>query len=66
MKTPKEKAVEDIISAWIVEGIHPPTHRKLKEQLRREWPMLAKAVERLVNAENSPENAESIHPESKP
>ena len=60
MKTPKEKASEDIIDAWLIEGVHPPTHRKLKEQLRQEWPVLAKAIERLVNAEDSPELADAI------
>ena len=57
MITPKTKGADAIIDAWLIEGVHPPTHQKLKKQLRREWPMLAKAIERLVNAEDSPENA---------
>jgi hypothetical protein len=56
MNTLKEKAAEAIIDAWIIEGIHPPTHRKLKDQLSREWPMLAKAIEQLVNAKNYRKN----------
>jgi hypothetical protein len=42
------RAVARVVSAYVVEGTHPPTHRAEVERLRREWPTLAVALDDLV------------------
>lgn len=37
-----------VVSAWVKPGSHPVYHAQKVAQLKREWPMLAEAVEALV------------------
>ena len=41
------KAVNDVIMAWSVEGKCPAYHRKMKDYLHRQWPLLAQALDSL-------------------
>ena len=43
-----EKRIEAVADAWVVEGPVPEAHRKAQELLRREWPVLAEALDALV------------------
>ena len=45
---PIQAAAEDVVRAWVMKGSSPQHHQRMQEQLRKEWPVLAKAVERLV------------------
>jgi hypothetical protein len=39
---------EDVLAAWTNPGPHPPTHWKAQADLRRDWPVLAQALDRLA------------------
>jgi hypothetical protein len=43
-----EHAVQDVIAAWVDEGVRPEYHRRAQENLKRTWPSLAYAIEYLV------------------
>lgn len=47
---PPEDAVR---KAWVYPGISPKTHKEAQERLRKDMPLLARALDRLVD---SPEN----------
>jgi hypothetical protein len=36
-----------VVAAWSNPGPQPETHRKLKQSVIRDWPILARAIERL-------------------
>lgn len=40
-------AVYDVIDAWRNEGPRPVVHRVAQQKLRRDWPALASALDRL-------------------
>jgi hypothetical protein len=42
--------VGDVIRAWQEPGIRPDVHQESKEALRRHWPVLADALDRLAVA----------------
>jgi hypothetical protein len=44
----KEELVKKVIDAWLVEGANPAFHKMMKEKLKREWPVLARAIENLA------------------
>jgi len=41
-------AAEQVRAAWADPGINPPYHRRAQAKLRREWPTLARALDRLA------------------
>lgn len=41
-------AVDDVLAAWLDAGPAPSYHRAAQAKLRREWPTLARAIERLA------------------
>lgn len=43
-------AARTVAEAWAVPGPSPAYHRQQKDRLRREWPVLYKALEALVVA----------------
>jgi hypothetical protein len=43
-------AADRVSAAWAVSGRSPGTHAAAQAQLRREWPVLALAVEELAAA----------------
>lgn len=43
--------VRAVIKAWTDAGPHPLHHREYQRELRREWPTLAKALDRLARTE---------------
>lgn len=46
-------AAEKVYKAWRVEGVNPAYHRQQMARLHKEWPVLAKAIEELVNGMQS-------------
>ena len=40
-----KRLMDKIIQTWADTGSHPAYHRKMQEQLRKEWPILAKALD---------------------
>lgn len=46
-----EAEVRAVIEAWTNEGPYPAYHREHQRELRREWPTLAKALDRLTKTE---------------
>jgi len=47
----KDAEVAAVIKAWTDEGPYPLYHREHQRELRREWPTLAKALDRLTRTE---------------
>lgn len=47
MSEKDEKLVKDVINAWVVQGPAPWVHDGAIRKLHKEWPTLAKAVEKL-------------------
>lgn len=43
------REVDAVVSAWTVEGPHPPHHRAEKRGLFKSWPALANALDALAN-----------------
>lgn len=43
-----EVKVASVIRSWVYAGRHPAHHQHKKEQLRREWPQLANALDNLA------------------
>ena len=41
-------ACANVLRAWTVEGIAPGYHRAWQDKLRQEWPVLARALDRLA------------------
>lgn len=41
-------AIVDVANAWTDPGPIPAAHEKAKEDLRRDWPVLADALDRLT------------------
>lgn len=41
-------AIEAVVQAWVNQGPVPGYHRHMQSKLRKEWPVLAKALEALV------------------
>lgn len=41
-------AADDVLAAWANPGINPPYHRRAQAKLRKEWPTLARALDRLA------------------
>lgn len=44
----REEATAKVIEAWTKAGSHPAYHFAMQKQLKREWPVLAKAIENLI------------------
>lgn len=42
------RALDAVVFAWTRPGPHPPTHQRLKDQVRTDWPILARALDRLT------------------
>ena len=40
--------VQAVVNAWIVSGTSPQYHNYMKDRLKREWPILANALETLA------------------
>lgn len=40
-----------LFAAWVDEGANPTYHRGARRRLRREWPVLAQALDNLVREE---------------
>lgn len=38
--------------AWLVAGKYPPHHKWHQDRLRQEWPLLARALDRLAHETN--------------
>lgn len=53
MSTRKEVAAAAVAAAWLNAGPMPEYHAMMQDQLRRQWPVLAFAVEQLAEAERS-------------
>ena len=49
LATPDEADVQAVVAAWTNPGINPPYHRRAQAKLRREWPTLARALDRLAH-----------------
>lgn len=43
-----EKSMNDVLRAWTVPGRSLSYHQKMQRKLRREWPVLAQALDRLA------------------
>lgn len=39
-----------VLAAWRVPGSHPDHHRGMQRQLRRDWPVLAQALDAMADA----------------
>jgi hypothetical protein len=44
----KEELVKKVIDAWLVEGPSPALHKYMQQKLKRDWPVLGKAIEKLA------------------
>lgn len=44
----RDEAAQQVVDAWLIEGPNPKIHRKAKQRLAKDWPVLARAVERLA------------------
>lgn len=42
---------EEVVNAWTIEGKCPEYHEKQKDLLRKNWPTLYDAIQRLVSEE---------------
>lgn len=47
---PEHSPVQAVVRAWTVYGRRPDVHRQAMAQLRRDWPVLAGALDRLAGA----------------
>lgn len=47
LKRRELEALRRIYAAWKDEGINPRYHTFMKDDLRRRWPVLAKALDRI-------------------
>lgn len=47
----RDEAIRATIAAWVNPGRHEPRHDKARETLRKQWPALAKSLDRLVDIE---------------
>lgn len=43
--------IDDVRDAWVVQGIAPGYHERMKTRLRQEWPVLADALDALAQGE---------------
>ena len=43
--------VEEVVRAWLIQGQNPKYHQIQKDLLRKNWPTLYAAIERLVSEE---------------
>jgi hypothetical protein len=50
------KAIEQLVNAWENSGSHPPFHDRMKRKLQREWPVLAEAIQALVDEQKHGES----------
>lgn len=48
-----DPAVQAVLEAWIDSGINPAYHRAMQMKLRKEWPVLAQALDHLIPAKGS-------------
>jgi hypothetical protein len=48
VSTKSELAIQAIINAWVVSGRNPEYHKHMQNKLRKDWPILVKAIEELV------------------
>lgn len=48
-------AVQAVVKAWTVPGGHPDWHDAMREHVRLEMPVLARALDRLANVVHSTE-----------
>lgn len=55
-------AADDVKKAWTDKGTHPEYHRMSQRQLHQQWPVLARAIEKLVR---EPVSTEAITDEPK-
>lgn len=46
----REELIQPVIDAWNDPGRRPDIHAKFQAKLRREWPVLAQALEALAKA----------------
>lgn len=44
----RPESVADVVAAWTVQGPAPDLHRSMQARLRREWPILARALDKLA------------------
>ena len=51
---PYHGAMLRVFNAWNDQGINPTYHERMRNQLRREWPVLAKALDALNPVESGP------------
>lgn len=47
----KDVLTEDVINAWRIPGRNHKYHHEMQDKLRKKWPVLAKALDRLVQAQ---------------
>jgi hypothetical protein len=47
------EAVDAVVRAWVDPGVRPDVHAHAQAALRREWPVLARAIEALVQEEDA-------------
>ena len=47
--------VEAVVRAWTEAGPRPDLHRRAQRRLRKDWPTLAAAIERLAAREFTPD-----------
>ena len=48
-KEPLPAAAQRVVDAWVIPGVRPSCHRSEQDRLRRDWPVLARAIEALVD-----------------
>lgn len=58
----KERAVGRVMAAWTRPGPHAAYHREKQKQLRRDWPMLAQALDQLIKADAAEEAEKAQDP----
>lgn len=56
MPSERQAAIQAVVDAWTIPGISPEYHAKWQERLKAPsedggWPVLARAIERLVAVE---------------
>lgn len=49
----QKQLIQAVIDAWNKPGPRPEIHRQAQQQLRQEWPALARAIQGLVNGYNN-------------
>jgi hypothetical protein len=49
----RAEALREVRDAWTVQGLDPVHHERMKSEMRRNWPVLAGALDRIEKEQDS-------------